>query len=182
MFKVMALVLSLTTFTVFSQEVSFKRGTEIATDEINGQVTVNCPNSRGRWMTYSCRNVGLVGGSYGSIVVLNGTIDADWVTLQREGDSKIKGAAFDSLSQSTGANFNLWLRSLFQSPLLLSGLNRINYKFYKNNILVRSGFFDVQVVPGDYRYCAPSTTTYYGACPVPVNACNDYFRRFNYCR
>lgn len=176
------IILFMLSFSVMAQDVGFKRGAEIVTDEIDGYVSVNCQENGSRWITYSCYDIALKGGAYGKLAVTNGTIDADWVKLQREGDNIIKGAAFNAETQETGFNFNLWIRTLFQKPLLKKGKNIINFTFTKNRAEVAKGQFEVNVVEGEYRSCPRSTSTYYGSCPSAYNACMDYFRRFNYCR
>lgn len=177
-----AVLLVLVSFGALAQNIGFERGNTITTDEIDGYLTVNCHDGRSRWVTYSCYDIALNGGAYGKLVVTNGTIDADWVQLQREGDNIIKGAAFNANTQATGFNFNLWIRTLFQRPLLKKGSNVIHYTFLKNQVEVAQGQFQVDVLEGDYRSCRRSTTTYYGSCPIASSACMDYFRRLNYCK
>lgn len=173
------LLVLLVSMTAYGQDISFKRGNNMLTDEIDGYLSINCEN---RWRTYTCYDIALKGGAYGQLVVTNGSISADWVKLQRIGSNHIKGAAFNANTQSTGANFNLWLRILFQRPLLERGNNQIKYTFLKNNQVVQEGVFQVDVMQGEYRSCPRSTARYFGNCPIATNACMDYFRRFNYCR
>lgn len=162
-------------------DVGLERGDVIQTDEIEGFVSVNCrENGQPRWYTYSCYDIALVGGAYGKLVVTNGSVDADWVKLQRSGQNIIKGAAFNSSTQQTGNNFNLWISTLFQKPLLDKGVNIINYTFEKQGQSVAGGQFQVDVVEGDYRQC-PRGSLYFSSCPSITTACSEYFRRYNYC-
>lgn len=184
MFKVFVLcVFSVLSFQAFSADVGFERGNIIKTDEIDGYVSVNCEErGQSRWYSYSCYDIALVGGAYGKVKVSNGQVDADWVKLRREGSNRIKGAAFNLGTQETGKNFNLWISSLFQRPLLVKGKNTINYTFEKQNQIVSEGQFEVDVIEGEYRTCPRGTLYYYSACPTINTACADYFRRYNYCR
>ena len=167
----------------FGFDVGFERGDSIKTDEIEGFVSVNCEqNGQPRWYTYSCYDIALVGGAYGKLIVSNGSVEADWVKLQREGSRHIKGADFNTSTQQTGNNFNLWIATLFQKPLLEKGLNTINYTFESLGAIVNQGQFEVNVIEGDYRTCPRGSLYYYSSCPSITTACSDYFRRYNYCK
>ena len=164
-------------------DIGFERGSTIKTDEIDGYVSVNCEErGQSRWYSYSCYDIALVGGAYGKIKVTNGSVDADWVKLRREGSNHIKGAAFNATEQQTGRNFNLWISTLFQKPLLEKGKNLVNFTFEKQGQLVSQGQFEVEIIEGEYRSCPRGTLYYYSACPTINTACSDYFRRYNYCR
>jgi hypothetical protein len=182
--KLLALIsMVLTTQYAFSMTVGFGHGPSISTDEIEGHVSVHCRGGDDNsWRNYNCYSNDLVGGDYGRLVVTDGTIDADWVKLNREGSSHIKGARFNALTGQTRKNFNLWIRTLLQRPLLKKGENKILYTFTKNKKVVKKGSFTVNVVEGDYRQCRNGSSTYYGNCPSSYSACDDYFARHNYCK
>ena len=182
--KVLTVLMLITaSFSAHSQTISLERGNTIRTDEISGYVYVSCRQEKKikEFGSY-CYDLALVGGSYGKVVVTDGAIDADWVTLQREGTRHIKGARFNPETQATGKKYNLWIRTLLQRALLKKGLNEINYTFKKNKVEVASGVMNIDVVEGDSRACSTRTLYYGNSCPSISQACSDYFYRQNYCR
>ncbi len=147
-------------------DVNLGHGDTIKTDEIEGYVSVHCRGGdNNSWNNYSCYSNDLAGGNYGKVVVTNGSIDADWVKLQREGSKYIKGSKFNALTGETRKNFNLWIKSLLQRPLLKMGENKIKYTFTKNKKVVKTGTFTLNVIEGEYRECRNGSSTYYGNCP-----------------
>lgn len=177
------ILLLLLSFNAAAADISFERGDTIKTDEIEGVVSVTCEqNGQTRTLSLSCYDIALIGGAYGKIIARNGFIDADWVKLRREGTSTVKGAAFNSSTQQTGNNFNLWIATLFQRPLLIKGKNLIHYDFSKKNQSVETGSFEVEVVEGEFRTCARGSLYYYSSCPPSNLICGEYFRKHNYCR
>lgn len=177
------ILLLLLSFNIAAADVGFERGDTIKTDEIEGVVSVTCEeNGQTRSMSLSCYDIALIGGAYGKIIVRNGMIDADWVKLRREGTNKIKGSAFNSELQQTGSNFNLWIATLFQRPLLKKGKNLIHYEFTKKNQSIENGSFEVEVVEGEFRTCGRGSLYYYSSCPPSNIICGEYFRKHNYCR
>ncbi len=182
--KLLALLLMSFSFCVYSQTVSFERGNTMSMVEMEGRLFIQCRDSGGGTdsYSYSCYQQGLVGGDYGAIKVTDGSIDADWVKLQREGSRYIKGAKFDSTSGTTGYHYNLWIRSLLQRPLLQLGENKIKYTFTKNRQVVKEGEFTVIVTNTESRQCNYDSMYYGGYCPSYSEACGNYFRRQNYCK
>lgn len=180
---VTVIALLFTSQLAFALNIGFGHGPTIKTDEIEGYVSVQCRGGdNNSWNNYSCYSNDLVGGDYGKIIVSQGTIDADWVKIQREGSKYIKGSRFNSLTGETKKNFNLWIKTLLQRPLLKKGQNKIHYTFTKNKKIVKKGSFLVEVVDGEFRQCRNGSSTYYGNCPSSYSACDDYFYRNNYCQ
>jgi len=180
----MIYIFSLSSF-IYAQDVSFKRGLQIPTIEISGHVSVRCDdgNRGSRNYYYNCYDSSLTnGGSYGQIVVNETPIDADWVKLQKDGTKYIKGSHFNGSTQESKKNFNLWIRTLLQRPLLSMGENLINYTFLKENKEVFSGQMSVQVIEGESRVCRNGSLWYRGSCPSVYSACADYFQKYNYCK
>jgi hypothetical protein len=182
--KLLAIIIMvLSTQYTYALNIGFGHGSTIKTDEVEGYVSVHCRGGdNNSWNNYSCYSNDLVGGDYGKVVVNNGTIDADWVKLQREGSKYVKGSKFNALTGETRKNFNLWIRTLLQRPLLEKGENKIIYTFTKNKKIVKTGSFIVTVIEGEFRQCRNGSSTYYGNCPSSYSACDDYFQRHNYCQ
>ena len=168
---------------VFGQTVSLGHGNSILTMPIEGHLSIYCPDeSNGTRLYFNCYSDDLDGGNYGRVVVSDGEIDADWVKLQREGSKYIKGSSFDPEKQESPFNFNLWVGSLFQRPLLKMGKNKINYTFLKNKKVVKQGYFELEVTEGELLSCPNDSRMYPGFCPSMISACDDYFARYNYCQ
>jgi len=66
--------------------------------------------------------------------------------------------------------------------MLKRGVNTITYKFFKNQVVVFEGTFEVNVADGENRYCNWGSLNYGSYCPSVGQACDDYFYRHNYCR
>jgi hypothetical protein len=172
-------VFTLMTSSVFAQDVNLDRVGVIYSDEIDGIVDVFCGNKS--WHTYRCYESYLRGGDYGRVVVSNGSIDADYVKLQRIGSRYIKGAKFNAKTGRSTGKFNLWIRTLFQRAMLKPGMNEIQYTFTKKKQEVQRGSFLIEVKEGNSRSCQRGSI-HTRDCSSPDQACNQYFRKFNYCK
>lgn len=164
----------------FALDIGFDRTGEILENQISGRVTLYCP---GRIDNFSCYESGLIGGNRSKLFVKNGSIDADQVKLQRVGSRKVKVSKFYSKSGISKSNFNLWIGTLTQRPLLKRGQNTIRYRFYKKKQLVHEGEFDVLVTTNERRDCGWGTvSSRIMQCPDRYSVCNQFFRLRNYCR
>ena len=187
MSKIILFVSIIVSFSAIAFDIGFERGNEMSTLDMRGRATVYCNSSSGNdrgpeYKYYNCDDTLLLGGDYGAIVVTNGSVDADWLKLQREGSKYIKGARFNTQTGKTKYNYNLWIRTVFQKPLLKMGENVIKYTFTKRKKVVASGTFTVYVNEGEVRQCRSMTLFGYGSCPSRVMACDDLYRRQNYCK
>jgi hypothetical protein len=166
----------------FAIEVNLDRAEIIFEDRLEGNVSVRCQeNNNSRTLYYNCQESVLRDGNYAKLVVTNGSIDADYVKLQRLGSKYIKGATFNANTGISKGSFNLWVGSLFQRPMLNRGVNTIKYKFFKNKKIVGEGEFDVDVVRGKTRDCGYGSLSV-GSCLGAYEACSEFYRRRNYCR
>ncbi len=182
---ILAIIFSVNTAMAF--EVQLGDGETVKTVELNGRVSVSCQENtphgpRTNYYHYYCQSDNLASGNYGKVRVVDGSVDADWVKLQREGSRYIKGVKFNSATNESTVSINLWITTLFQKPLLTMGTNTINYTFTKNRVEVEKGTFNVLVETGESRSCRLGNLHYYNYCPGRFNACGDYFRRHNYCK
>ncbi|MBI3535096.1 MAG: hypothetical protein HY072_06390, partial [Deltaproteobacteria bacterium] len=103
--------------------------------------------------------------------------------VREDGSKKDKTEKFNSKKRKSG-EFNLWVRSLFQSPLLGYGSNKIHYELTKEDKSVLSGDFTAQVHKNDSREC--SRGHFYSSnlndCYNPGSFCSEYFYIKNYCK
>lgn len=83
----------------------------------------------------------------------------------------------------THRRVNLWIRTLFQEPLLTFGENQILVRYKNNRRVVQSEEFTVNVVEGETRSCGRKRVYSYNMndCRHSFGVCDDFFRQNNYC-
>ncbi len=181
--KLFAIAFSIMSFSMPINAAGLKAGDQFRATEVSGTVQVFCRDPRMNTSAlYRCHE-SLISPSWRSKFIT--TADADKVTLSytdHRGRTKTKSSKVRD-GEST-RNFNLWVGSLTQRPLLKYGENVIDYKLTRDNAEVESGTFHVNVDRAPMRTC--SHRTYYSAnlddCRNSLNVCNYYFREQNYCR
>lgn len=166
----------------FSLDVQLEGGNEVLMEFREGLVSEHCGfGSESRINHYNCSDTSISAGSYGAVKILDGSLDADWVKLQRVGSKYIKGVKFLASESRSVRKINLWVSSVFQRPLLKRGENIIKYTFFKNKLVVLEGEFVVNVVDGDYIACR-NGRIYSASCQGYYQVCSNYLYRSNYCR
>ena len=167
----------------YAYTVSLDRQGVMTEDFLRGSVRVQC-NQNGRiyYQNYLCDSSLLRGGNFGYLVVTNGSLDADFVQMSSFANNTTKSSRFNALTGRSFSQFNLWMSSVFQRPLLHRGLNTIAYTFFKNNAIVAQGSFNVNIYRGNDLNCGFGNLFYNTICPNLFQACDDFFRRRNYCR
>lgn len=172
---------------VQAQKPGLSGGEVFESQRLEGRVSVYCRSSQGQdFAVYSCRENILIPGEWDRFVHPD-KIEGDEVTLvghQQSGTVRAKSKDYDPRSGKSD-NFNLWVATLFQRPLLDYGLNRIDYEVTKDGIVQDMGSFDVSVEKRDEVRRCPSRT-YYSSWPADCRSgfqvCQRYFRELNYCR
>lgn len=186
--KFIVLILSLFSFSnAFSIDVGLDVGSELNSINLNGSAMVYCSGTSTTSRFVSCYSSSLDAGVYSRLVVTNGTIDADSVKIvsfHEDGSKRKKSSNFDAASGLSTKRFNLWISTVLQRPLLEYGMNTIIYQFYKGSEMVLEGEFDVHVNQGDRRSCPYGTifSTRSSDCEGGSMICDEYFRKYNYCR
>ena len=168
----------LTPNTSATERVGFSTGDTFTAYNLQGSLTLFCPT---RSRTTSCYGYSLSPAMWDKLV-FPGTIQADEVELtntssrnQRSKTSKIRNGE----NRSRKA-FNLWVRTLFQRPLLALGSNTIAYKFSSNNNVTEQGEFQVYVIDGGNKICPHLRMSASDRdCDNPTLACDSYFRAVN---
>ncbi len=160
-----------------SDRIGFSSGDTFSAYDYEGSMTLFCPGESRRVI---CRGHGLEPGEFDHLVFPS-TIDADKVTLTRtntRGDTRTKSSDIRNGQSRSKKSFNLWIRTLFQRPLLSMGDNTIRYSFEKNGNVIEEGTFHTQVIDGGIKSCRHLTLTGgQGECQNPSLKCNEYFRR-----
>lgn len=173
----LGLILSIKSF----GSVSFKHGNQFKVDSYSGIVRANCPTT---FNDFNCYDQSLSPANF-TRLVSEEFIDADryWIEATFEnGKKKTKDGKFKRRKRRS-STINLWVRSVFQRPLLRYGINEIRYKLYKKKELVLEGSFDVSVETGEYYQCGFGFLYYNNnnACFNQYQVCSDYLNSY-YCR
>jgi len=177
-----AYLLCVLSISAFAQNIGFTSGDSFTANEYSGTFTLFCPSQT---RSVYCRGYGLDPAEF-DYLTFPASIDADKVELTRtssRGETRSKDSKIRSGETRSKKRFNLWIRTLFQRPLLAMGINNIRYEFSKNSREVTTGNFTVEVKEGTLYTCNHDVMS--GSdndCQSPMNLCDSYFRRQNYCR
>lgn len=174
---------SLLTASVFS--AGFEKGDEFQAHYISGDVSVTCFTPGGTsHANFRCTDSYLTPGMFSKFVT-DEAVNADKVTLSyvdSKGRRKSKSSSFKG--NSSKSNFNLWIWSLTQRPMLQVGENEIEYKLTNKKSEVQSGSFNVNVSAQAPRYCSyrSYSSSFAADCENGSNICSRYFRDQNDCQ
>lgn len=164
-------------------DAGFKAGSSFTAFNIEGALTVSCP---GEIKHFSCRGYDLNPAMRSRFYSTSG-VDADKVNLvvtRANGSTKDKSSKFNSETGESKKSFNLWIRTLFQRPLLKLGVNTVTYELLKDDQVVESGEFTVNVEKGETKYCDNgwyrSSTNH--DCSMQSTMCSRYINDPVYCR
>lgn len=160
---------------------NFAKGLNYKANNIQGQVSVYCPNTS---RIINCYDSYLSPGSY-SKFTYSGEQKVDKVELEaiyEDGKSRKKSSKMKK--NVSKRNFNLWIGSLLQRPLFNYGENIVKYKFSNNGKEVESGELSVQVERTATRYCPWASYRGFNEsdCNNTAAICSNYFRRYNDCQ
>ncbi|MFM6929466.1 MAG: hypothetical protein ACKOX6_13440 [Bdellovibrio sp.] len=189
MFKSVCTFLLMSSVTCVAGAVGFSSGATFKATPIEGNVVVTCDGFNGGGSaSYMCRDVVLDPAAYDYFV---GPTDprAVKVTLRNtreDGSVRTKTEDYNGALGRTRNPMNLWISTLFQKPLLMSGDNRIRYSIYDRNSseALFDGEITVTVARNSSRHCP--MTHYHSAdvndCTSQFSVCQRYFEQFNNCR
>jgi hypothetical protein len=164
----------------------FSSGAEFTSTEISGNVTVYCNGSEGfDTANYNCYGNYLSPAEF-DYFVTDGAIDATQVTIK----SKISGKTvkqsrdYNKAKARSSQRFNLWIRTITQTPLLGYGENTLKYELKKSGKVVETGEFLVNVDRAPERQCERRTMHSSDSSDCRTRSsyiCDQYFRQQNYC-
>jgi hypothetical protein len=165
-----------------SENIGFSSGDTFTAHEYDGSFTLFCP---GQSITVNCQAYGLSPQEFDHLV-FPASINADEVKLTRtnvRGDQRSKTSNIRSGQNRSKKSFNLWIRTLFQRPLLSMGRNTLAYEFSLNNNVTEEGEFQVIVNNGGLKTCRHGVLNGTARdCEAPTTLCDTYFRNQNYCQ
>lgn len=172
--------------------VGFASGSQFKATPIEGTVIITCDGFNGSGQaTYTCRDVVLEPQNYDVFQGPQGS-EATQVELsvdREDGSNRVKVSNYNGKSGKSLSAFNLWVSSLFQSPLLTVGANKLTYSIYSlSSTNARQeyahGSFTVTVTRNTLRRC--QTTEYQSTdvsdCSSQYSICQRYFEQYNSCR
>jgi hypothetical protein len=169
----------------YGADLGFKGGNNFQTINLSGSGRIYCPGS-GESRFIRCDFQYLVPGER-AYFAYGEEIDADRVKLtaiREDGSTRSKDSKYRSSKGRSSKSFNLWIRTLFQRPLLKMGVNTIAVEMTKDGSIVAEDEFVATVEQGESRQC--SYRSVYGRfdsdCESIYRACDRYFAAQNYCR
>lgn len=175
------LLLSLTT----NAQTGLKVGDRLENHRLQGQIRISC-HERGEsdYAYVNCTD-SYLSPSIRSKFVFDSGVEADKVKLTYTNSSgKTKSKSSKIKGNESKENFNLWIWTLTQRPLLKVGENTINYKLENDGKTVETGSFDVLVEQLPVRTCGyrSYTSSRLSDCRNASYVCAQYFRAQNDCQ
>ena len=172
---------------VFNMEgVGFDAGNEFSATPLSGEVRVTCyDNGRYDHATFRCRDEILEPFDHVRFIGPDG-LDADKVELSSRWESgKTRNKKKGYSNGRSSGHFNLWIRTLFQRPLLDYGRNLIHFVMKKDGKRVAEGDFTATVTKAPRRHCRYRShyrSNNESDCRTGSSMCGRMFREQNYCR
>ncbi|MGZ3774995.1 MAG: hypothetical protein ACXVCY_13990 [Pseudobdellovibrionaceae bacterium] len=187
-----AVLLMVLCFASISQatEVGFKHGNEKTSILAQGDIMVVCNDSfQGgtQFGNFHCERELLAPSEFD---YFQGPKDvpADEVTLtaiRADKSVKSKSLGYDMHKMQSSKQFNLWISTLFQRPLLKAGHNQVTYVMKYKGKVSHSGQFEVTVKDGGTKICNRRgyyTSTVASDCwGASGRFCDQFFYENNYC-
>ena len=177
---VLGLLFSLNTYS----SVGFKTGNDFKAHSLRGSFNLTC--SSGRERKRVVRNCGayFLSPANRTKFVTDSGIDANKVVLKRvnsKGKTIKKKSKFNSRTGESKSNFNLWIKTLTQRPLLAYGENVISYELTGNES--ERGEFIVNVEKMPTKTCRYRSYHVFNMryCNDAYGYCSEYFREQNFC-
>lgn len=177
-----AIALVIVTEAAFAK--GFSNGNHLETQKLSGTAVVQCLDGDGYDVRFvSCTSNQLSPSEFDNFVY-DKYVDADHVQIFNESmkGKKNNQKRIYHAKNMKSREFNLWVSTLTQNPLLKTGENHLKVVFLNRKKVVAEDYFHVTVSKGQDLQCE-STGINYGnlSCPSDLAVCRDYFRSTN-CR
>jgi hypothetical protein len=165
----------------------FSSGNNFSATELSGSLTIFCNDGRSSTVADVYCDGEILEPAEWDYFVTDDTVDADSVTLTNKIGKKTvsKTHKFSTDKNRSKTEFNLWIRTLTQTPLLGYGENVISYQLTKKKQVVKAGQFTVTVSANEARRCQRGALNSGNMDDCNINrnlACDRYFQYQNYCR
>ncbi|WP_372652687.1 hypothetical protein [Halobacteriovorax sp.] len=165
-------------------QTGLKVGDRLENHRLRGQIHLTCYERGERASVYVNCSDSYLTPSIRSKFTYDSGIEADKVTLTYTNTSgKTKTKSSKIKGNESRENFNLWIWTLTQRPLLKAGENTIDYKLTNDGSTVETGSFDVLVETQAVRTCGYRSyrSSRLSDCRNASYVCGQYFRDMNYC-
>ncbi len=170
--------------------IGFQSGNNFKATFIQGKVSVTCETLESSVATnaeYECRDIVLDPLNYDYFVgPKNASAESIEIrSLKANGETELKVDDYDGVEGISSSQHNLWIKTIFQTPLLGLGINKVSYKLYdKSNKVIQSGDFQAKVERGSPRTCPSVSYSSQSAsdCSSEYTVCQRYFEQLNNCR
>ncbi|MGZ3771170.1 MAG: hypothetical protein ACXVCP_07610 [Bdellovibrio sp.] len=145
-------------FSFFSEanEVGFKNGNVRTSVKIQGDILVVCEDQMGtQFGNFHCEDNIMVPSEFDYFNGPEG-VAADEITLMathEDGSVRSNTQKYESKKQQSVKQFNLWISSLLQRPLLKMGQNNISFTLKQNGKVTSVGDFKALVQDGGVKTC-----------------------------
>jgi hypothetical protein len=159
--------------------IGFSNGNDLKTQKLSGTAFVQCFEDAGYDVRYvSCTSDQLFPDEFDRYVG-DKFIDADHVQISNEsmkGKKNVQKRIYNPKNM-TSRNFNLWVSTLTQSPLLKSGENKLKVSYLLKKKVVAEDRFVTNVTKAQDLKCDTVGINYGNLrCPTDMSVCRDYFR------
>lgn len=152
---------------------------------VRGTFRVTCVGSTTQHYVHRCKAYGMHPFNWSRLThKASQEIDRVVVKSQRaDGKTITRRSKWDNQLNQSFKQFNLWVKSLFQTPLLTIGDNQVSYELITDRKTVESGQFEVTVTKGAHYQCKDLSETVYNDnfCENSLDACRYYFDNQNDC-
>lgn len=173
LFFIFALVFSTTVFSA-----NLEHGTAYTHTDFTGSVTASCDSGT---RVHYCSAYGLSPSMY-TRIVSSDDFDAKRFQITSQQESGKVRTKKGKMKGKYSKAINLWVRSVFQRPLLGMGTNQVTITLTNDDDVVSFHTFPVTVTRGERRSCRRGYVRMFGNdCESQARACDEYFRR-GYCR
>jgi hypothetical protein len=165
----------------------FSTGSKFEVEHLSGELSIYCPGSNPTFNRINCEADVLAPTEFDYFIGPN-IVGATIVQLNNPAmGSRVHKSSYNSTSGKSKKEFNLWIRTLLQRPLLNEGPNTVNYILMNDDkVVLEQGEFKVQVSDGASRTCPDGQ--YVSNLPDDCEFsqgythCMGYFRQYNYCK
>ena len=187
MFKFFITTIFSLCITTANADAGLSAGDKFDVHTLKGDLVIRCTEGNETMLLHaSCHHRYLTPDNWSHFYTTD-NVDADMVRLiykDRRGKKRIKDEGFDPETKMSKKQFNLWIWTLFQRPILKPGHNDISYELTKDRSVVAIGSFAVYVNELPTRYCPDDSINshYISDCKDPTFICRHYFKRHYDCQ
>lgn len=183
--KLLALGLVLWSSIVNAQ--SFEGIKDFRYQPISGRLWISCYEGGVSQTVYAICREDLLEPFERGYFSVDESVDADQVELSSvwaSGKTVTKETQFDKDQKRSAKKINLWISSLFQTPLLDEGVNQVTYTLKNQGAIVYQGQTEVKVERHPVRTCGVGHASSMSMmdCTNTTNKCYEYFKEQNWCK